>query len=105
MKKIFRYVENTWVGDDKKPSIKRILAIAFSIHIIYSVTSSLRSYIRLVDLVYFNNKSINAEMIAAAGAGLANIAMILGVEAGLVAALLGLASYQTINFKKKEELG
>lgn len=96
MKRIFKYFENTWLGPDGLPSVKRILAIAFSVHIMYSITANLRSYVRLIDSIYVDPKRYDAATISAAGNSLSNLAMVLGIEAGLVAALLGLASYQQV---------
>lgn len=102
MKKIFFYVEKTWLGDDKEPSIKRLLAISFSIHIMISISCSLRSYVNLVKAVYAHDDHIKPEMIVAAGASLSNLAMVIGIEAGLVAALLGLASYQSVQVGRQK---
>ena len=102
MKRIFAYVEKTWLGDDKEPSIKRILAIAFSVHIIVSVSESLRSYVNLVKAVYLHDKNITPEMLMASGSALSNLAVVIGIEAGLVAALLGLASYQSVQIGRQK---
>jgi hypothetical protein len=101
LKKLFTYVENTWLGPDGKPSIKRTLAIVFSGHIIYSVSANINSYVRLLDAVYIDSKRYDAAMIAAAASSLSNLAMVIGIEAGLVAALLGLASYQQVQNELK----
>jgi hypothetical protein len=102
MKKIFTYIEKTWLGDDKEPSIKRILAIAFSIHIMWSITTSLKSYVNLVKAVYGHDKNITAEILTASGASLSNLALVLGIEAGLIVSLLGLASYQSVQIGRQK---
>jgi hypothetical protein len=101
MKKAFRYIENTWTGDDKKPSIKRILAISLCIHMMISISSALRSYVHLIELAYSKYDTIPSDLVSAAGAGLANVSVVLGIEAGLIAALLSLASYQSLKADEK----
>src|SRR5882724_3690098 len=103
MKKIFRYVQDLWIGEDGKVSIKRSLALTFSIHIMLSVTSQLRAYVKLVHLAFSDKNLVNADMITAAGASLGSLATVIGIEAALVAALLGLTSYQSIQLQKNKK--
>lgn len=102
MKKVFHYIEHVWLGDDHKPSVKRALAIAFSIHLMYEVTESIGTYIRLVKAIYIHDKLITPEIVEASGAQLGNLAMIMTIEAGLICGLLGLASYQSIQTSKED---
>lgn len=103
MKSIFKYVENLWLGKDKKPSIRRVLALLFSIDMVINIHKS-------VDVLYKMGKSfissnnLPPEAITATGGGLANIAMIIGTEAALITALLALTTYQnTKDIPKNEE--
>lgn len=73
--KLFRYLEHLWVGRDRKPSIRRVFAIAL-----------------VIDFINNTNHAIhNWEL----GKSYADVAMLLGIEAGLVAALLTLTTYST----------
>ena len=76
MKKIGSYIENIWIGDDKKPSLKRVLSIVFSLHIVHIVNTC---------------------------KDMSNVALVIGVESGLIAALLGLASYQSVQYSKDKQ--
>jgi hypothetical protein len=72
---MFKYIENLWLGDDGKPSIRRALAIAL-----------------VIDFINNTNYAIhNWEL----GKTYADIAMLLGIEAGLIAAMLTLTTYST----------
>ena len=72
---IFKYVENMWVGKDGKPSIRRVFAIAL-----------------ITDFINNTNYAIHKWEV---GKSYADVAMLLGIEAGLVAALLTLTTYST----------
>ena len=73
MIKIFKYLENMWIGDDGKPSIRRVFAIAL-----------------IIDFINNTNYAIHKWEV---GKSYADVAMLLGIEAGLVAALLTLTTY------------
>ena len=72
---IFKYVENMWVGKDGKPSIRRVFAIAL-----------------ITDFINNTNYAIHKWEV---GKSYADVAMLLGIEAGLIAALLTLTTYST----------
>lgn len=74
--KIFKYVENMWIGKDSKPSIRRVFAIAL-----------------MVDLINNTNYAIHKWEV---GKSYADVTMLLGIEAGLIAALLALTTYSTM---------
>lgn len=76
MNKIFKYIENLWIGMDGRPSLKSILAIAFSINFIHSISTAVRRW--------------------DAGKSLSDLALVLAVEAGLITALLGLKVYANV---------
>jgi len=73
--KIFKYIENLWIGKDSKPSIRRVFAIAL-----------------IFDFINNTNYAIHKWEV---GKSYADVAMLLGIEAGLVAALLTLTTYST----------
>jgi hypothetical protein len=72
MKKIFKYLEPMWLGSNKKVSIRRVLALAFSVDFI-NTSHAIRKW--------------------DAGQSYADVAMLLGVEASLIAALLTLTTF------------
>lgn len=76
MKRLFRYFENLWVGKDRKPSLKAVLAIIFSINFLKITTYAVYRW--------------------EAGKSLSDLALVLGIEAGFIAALLGLTTYSNI---------
>ena len=76
---IFKYVENLWIGDDGKPSVRRVFAIAL-----------------VVDFINNTNYAIHKWEV---GKSYADVAMLLGIEAGLIAGLLALTTYSSTMFK------
>lgn len=82
MKKIFKYIEPIWLGQDGKISIRRVLALIFSLDFIRNLHYSI----------------FNWEI----GQSYADGAMLLGIEAGLIAAMLSLTTFSSVSFKKKE---
>jgi hypothetical protein len=88
MKKIilfFKYVEPIWLGNDNKISIRRVLTIAFSINLISNVHH----------IIY------NWDF----GKSYADAALLLGIEAGLITALLSLTTYSNaMNHKSHDNL-
>ena len=81
MKKIFNYFEPLWLGNDGNISIRRVLALAFSI-----------DFIRNTSFAIFKWE---------VGKSYADVAMLLGIEAGLIAALLALTTYSGSLIQKK----
>lgn len=79
MKRIFKYIENLWIGRDKKPSRKAILAIAFSINFMMNISHAIYKW--------------------DSGRSVADLSMVLAIEAGLIAALLGLSTYSNIQHR------
>lgn len=76
MKKVFTYIENLWIGRDGKPSLKALLAIALAVNLMANVSHAVNRW--------DSSKSM------------ADFAMVMGIEAGLIAALLGLTTYSNI---------
>lgn len=81
MKKIFTYLEPLWIGSNKQISIRRTLSLVFSINLIINI-------------------SVLLEKIEG-GKSYADVAMILGIEAGLIAALLSLTTYSSLTSTKQ----
>jgi hypothetical protein len=80
--KLFKYIEPVWLGNSGEPSIRRVLALAFSFNLIHNITETLA-----------NPKLMNSY---------AEVAMLLGIEAGLIAALMSLTTYTTALASKKD---
>jgi len=80
---MFKYLEPLWIGGNKKISIRRVLSLAFSIDFILNTHHAI----------------YNFEI----GKSYADVAMLLGIEAGLVAALLSLTTYSSTMSMKKNE--
>jgi hypothetical protein len=90
MKKFFRYIENLWTGNDKKPSLRSTAAIVLLIDFVINVHNSVTGFLKLI----YRNAEISPEKLSALSGNLAQMAMILGIEAALIAAILGLKTYQ-----------
>jgi hypothetical protein len=80
IKKIFNYIEPIWLGNDNKLSIRRILSLIFSIDFIINMSHIIRKW--------------------EAHQSYADAALLLGVEAGLIAALLSLTTYSNTTGSK-----
>jgi len=80
MKKVFKYIEPLWLGTNDKISIRKVLALVFS-----------------TDLVRNTSHAIYKWEI---GKSYADVAMLLGIEAALIAALLSLTTYTAMINKK-----
>jgi hypothetical protein len=104
MKKVFKYIENLWIGNDSKPSLRSVLAIAFSIDLIINIHRSASIVVKVLKLIYID-KRVDATVIAAMSGNLAQIVLILGIEATLIAALLALKTYQNNTLSKITTLG
>ena len=82
VKRFFKYVEPMWLGDDGKVSIRRFLALLFSTNLIFNI--------RHIIISWEADKSY------------ADAALLLGIEAGLIAALLSLTTYSNTMISKSE---
>lgn len=76
LRRIFKYFEPIWTGNDGKPSLRAILAIAFSIDFIRNLSHAIWKW--------------------DAGRSLEGLSLTLGIEAGLIVGLLGLTTYQNM---------
>lgn len=70
---VFSYVEPLWLGNDKKISIRKTLALALTIDFIGNTHHAIYKW--------------------EVGKSYADVAMLLGIEAALIAALLSLTTY------------
>lgn len=77
--KLFKYIEPMWLGSDDKISIRRFLSLVFSFDIIINLSHIVNDW--------------------EVGKSYADAALLLGIEAGLIAALLSLTTYSTITNK------
>jgi hypothetical protein len=82
--KILNYLRPLIEGRDKKISIRRFLALLFSLDLIRNISYVVHKW----DL----DKSIS------------DATLLLGLEAGLIAALLSLTTYQTIAVNKNSHI-
>lgn len=80
MKKVFKYIENLWLGSDGKPSLKSALAIAFSVDFIRNLSYAIYKW--------------------DAGRSLEGLSLVLGIEAGLIVSLLGITAWSNVSVKK-----
>ena len=76
IKKVLLYLEPMILGEDNKISIRRVLALAFSINLIRNISHAVFEF--------------------QAGKSYADVAMLLGIEAGLIATLLSLTTYSNM---------
>jgi len=93
MRRLFKYLRPLWEGNDNHISLRSAAAIALIIDFVINVHNSASLAIRVLNLI-LQNKDVNPALISAIGTNLAQVAIILGVEAALIAALLGLKTYQ-----------
>ena len=71
--KIFKYIEPIWLGTNKKVSIRRVLTLIFSFNLVLNMSHTLNNPIMV--------------------SSYSDVALLLGVEAGLIAALMSLTTY------------
>ena len=81
--KLLDYIEPIWLGTNKKLSIRRVLALMFSFNLVLNISKTLS-----------NPKLISSY---------SEVAMLLGIEAGLIAALMSLTTYSTTIMNKKTD--
>jgi hypothetical protein len=72
---IFRYIEPLWLGHNKKLSARRFLALVFSYDFIRNTSYAIHKW--------------------EIGKSYADVAMLLGIEAALIAAMLSLTTYSS----------
>lgn len=80
--KVFKYIEPLWLGSKNKISIRRVLALAFSTDFILNLSFAIRKW--------------------EVGKNYADVAMVLAIEASLIAALLTLTTYSATLAKPGE---
>jgi hypothetical protein len=83
-KEIFNYLQPLWCGVDGKISVRASLAIAFSVDFISNLSHAIYKW--------------------DGGRTLEGLSLVLGIEAGLIVALLGLTTYQNMAAQKIDSL-
>lgn len=83
MKKVIGYIEPLWQDGNKKMSIRKVLSLIFSIDLVRNISYVIHKW--------------------EPGKSLAEATMLLGLEAGLIAALLSLTTFQTISTMNKTQ--
>lgn len=78
--KLFKYLEPLWTGNDGKISLRATGSIALIIDFISNLSHSIYKW--------------------DAGRSLEGLSLVLGIEAGLIAALLGLTAYANASAQK-----
>lgn len=99
LKEIFLYVKPLWEGPDGKISLKRVLAIMAAVDLVINVHKSAGIALEIVTL-YVKNKAVDPATVSTIMAGIPSIALLVGIESALVAALLGLSAMADIQNKK-----
>lgn len=94
IKKIFKYIEPLWLGNDGKLSLRSAGAIALIIDIIRNVHTCVSVVSKILNLVY-KDKTIDPALVASISGYLAQTAMLIGIEAAFASALLALKTYQS----------
>lgn len=83
--KIFGYLEPLWLGNDGKVSLRLVMSIAFAINIMINTSRALTAII-------------------VSRIGVSDVALVLGIEAGLIVGLLALKTYQnTVEVKAEAQ--
>jgi hypothetical protein len=72
LSQVFSYISNIWLGADGKLSVRAVLALCFSYDIIRNTSFAIRKW--------------------EIGKSYADVAILIGIEAGLVVSLLGLTA-------------
>jgi len=72
LSQVFNYISQIWLGVDGKPSLRAVLALCFSWDIITNTSFAIRKW--------------------EIGKSYADVALLIGIEAGLVVSLLGLTA-------------
>lgn len=96
MKKVVKYIVSIFTDSKGIPSLRRILAFILTMHFIHIVNRSLSIFSDFIK----DREHLDAGIISSVGSTLANVAMIVGIEGGLIAALLALTTYQAFQFDK-----
>lgn len=79
---IFKYIEPLWIGNNKKISIRRLLSLVFSCDFVGNTHHAIYKW--------------------ETGKSYADVAMLLGIEAALIAALLSLTTYSATFLNKQQ---
>lgn len=100
-KKAFDYLKPLWEGKDGRISLKNVICIGATIDLIINCHKSVEIVYKVIKLSYLD-KTIDFQVVTSVIGGLSGIAMIIGIEAAIVGALLGISSWTNIAEKKIE---
>lgn len=84
IKKIFNYLEPLWTGEDGKISLRSTASIALLIDFISNLSHSVYKW--------------------DAGRSLEGLSLVLGIEGGLIASLLGITAWSNMTAKKIDSI-
>lgn len=90
---VFKYLEPLWTGKDGKISLRNLGAGALIVDFIINLHNSAAIVPKIVKL-YMIDKAIDPAAIAAMSGNVAQVNLMLVTEAGLIAALLALRTWQ-----------
>jgi hypothetical protein len=93
-KKLFSYLKPIWSGNDEKPSLRSIGAAALIIDFIINVHNSASVVIKVLKLIYAQ-KAVDPALVSSLTGTLGQVVLILGLEVGLITALLAIKAYQS----------
>jgi hypothetical protein len=79
-KRIIKYFEPAWCGNDGKVSKRSLLSLVFSLDFVRNLSFAVHKW--------------------EGGKSLSDLALLLSIEAGLIVAVLGLKAYQNLTFDK-----
>lgn len=91
-----------WLDRKGRASLRSAAAIALLIDFVINVHNSAAIVTKVLKLLFLE-KPVDSNLIAAMAGNLAQIAMILGIEAGLIVSLLALKTFQPIQPDFKAE--
>lgn len=93
LKKVFKYFEPLWLGNDGKMSLRSLAAMFLIVDFIINVHNCSFVVTQVLELI-MSDKIVDAAVIASLSGYLAQIAILLGIEVALITALLALKAYQ-----------
>lgn len=98
MKKFFLYIEPLWTGRDGKISFRSVAAIMLTIDFVINVHNCSSVLVKAFHLI-MSDKPVDSTLVASLATYLAQMVLLLGIEAGLIAALLALKTYQPLSLQ------
>lgn len=93
IRKTFRYLKPLWEGNDNQISLRSLAAMTLIGDFVYNIHSAVQAAVKVLNLI-IESKPVDAASLSAMSANLGQVGVLLGIEAALIAALLGLKTYQ-----------